>query len=246
MADSTQATIAVAAPSFAKRKARALIGSESLAPNRPGNGAASMKKPLLIALLLYFGVVFAQDNACTQSVGYQRYTVQERIIQDVEMIDWAKSDLAREKKIGEISGAVSLGRLHNDGQAIVLREDDLEHAWHDYKALGGTANTPKGVGHELLNPCEVNPQAENWQSQIAAKIVRAWRRPPSAVPGIECMVYVTQVPGGEVTQVRIEQCNGDQAVRESIEEAVHRASPLPPPPDPALFDRNLRIDFKPN
>ncbi len=60
------------------------------------------------------------------------------------------------------------------------------------------------------------------------------------------MVYVTQVPGGEVTQVRIEQCNGDQAVRESIEEAVHRASPLPPPPDPALFDRNLRIDFKPN
>ena len=39
------------------------------------------------------------------------------------------------------------------------------------------------------------------------------------------MLYVTQVPGGEVTQVRIGQCNGDQAVRESIEAAVYRASP---------------------
>jgi colicin import membrane protein len=46
--------------------------------------------------------------------------------------------------------------------------------------------------------------------------------------------------------VRIGQCNGDQAVRESIEAAVYRASPLPPPPDPALFDRNLRIDFRPD
>jgi hypothetical protein len=27
---------------------------------------------------------------------------------------------------------------------------------------------------------------------------------------------------------------------------VYRASPLPPPPDPALFDRNLKINFKPD
>jgi colicin import membrane protein len=60
------------------------------------------------------------------------------------------------------------------------------------------------------------------------------------------MLNVTQVPGGEVTEVTIGECNGDQAVRESIEAAVYRASPLPPPPDPALFDRHLRIDFKPD
>ena len=38
----------------------------------------------------------------------------------------------------------------------------------------------------------------------------------------------------------------DPAVRESIEAAVYRASPLPPPPDPSLFDTNLRIEFKPD
>jgi colicin import membrane protein len=41
-------------------------------------------------------------------------------------------------------------------------------------------------------------------------------------------------------------CNGDETVRQSIEAAVYRASPLPPPPDPALFERNLEIRFKPN
>jgi colicin import membrane protein len=86
----------------------------------------------------------------------------------------------------------------------------------------------------------------SWQSQITARIQRAWLKPPSARPGIECVLNVTQVPGGEVTNVRIGSCNGDQAVRESIEAAVYRASPLPPPPDPALFERNLVITFRPD
>ncbi len=86
----------------------------------------------------------------------------------------------------------------------------------------------------------------SWQSIIKARITHAWLRPPTARVGIDCMLNVTQVPGGEVTQVSIGQCNGDQAVRESIEAAVYRASPLPPPPDPSLFDRNLQIRFKPD
>ncbi len=86
----------------------------------------------------------------------------------------------------------------------------------------------------------------SWESMIAAKITHAWLRPPTAKAGIDCMLNVTQVPGGDVTQVSIGECNGDQAVRESIERAVYRASPLPPPPDPALFDRNLKIRFKPD
>ena len=86
----------------------------------------------------------------------------------------------------------------------------------------------------------------SWQSQITARIQRAWLRPASARSGIECVLNVTQVPGGEVTNVRIGTCNGDQAVRESIEAAVYRASPLPPPPDPSLFERSLVITFRPD
>lgn len=85
----------------------------------------------------------------------------------------------------------------------------------------------------------------SWVQQITARIQRAWIRPSSAREGIDCVLLVTQVPGGEVVSVRVAQCNGDQAVRESIEAAAYRASPLPPPPDPALFERNLEIRFRP-
>jgi len=102
------------------------------------------------------------------------------------------------------------------------------------------------AAEEEAKKARAGPALASWQAQIAARINRAWLRPPTARPGIECMLNVTQVPGGEVTEVTIGACNGDQAVRESIEAAVYRASPLPPPPDPALFDRHLRIDFKPD
>jgi colicin import membrane protein len=102
------------------------------------------------------------------------------------------------------------------------------------------------AAEEQARRARAGPALASWQAQIAAKINHNWLRPPTARPGIECMLNVTQVPGGEVTEVSIGDCNGDQAVRESIEAAVYRASPLPPPPDPALFDRHLRIDFKPD
>ena len=86
----------------------------------------------------------------------------------------------------------------------------------------------------------------SWEAQITARIQRAWLRPPSAKTGIECVLHVTQVPGGAVTAAVIGTCNGDQAVQESIEAAAYRASPLPPPPDPSLFERNLEITFKPD
>jgi colicin import membrane protein len=40
-------------------------------------------------------------------------------------------------------------------------------------------------------------------------------------------------------------CTGDAAFARSVETAVLRSSPLPPPPNPALFDRNLLFNFKP-
>jgi colicin import membrane protein len=89
-------------------------------------------------------------------------------------------------------------------------------------------------------------EAARWYAQIVARIQRAWIRPPSAQPGITCIVSVSQVPGGEVTSVRVNSCSiADPALRESVEAAVYRASPLPSPPDPALFERNLELTFAP-
>lgn len=86
----------------------------------------------------------------------------------------------------------------------------------------------------------------SWVSLITARITDNWDKPPSVRAGLVCVLDVTQVPGGAVTNVRIGSCNGDEAIRESIKTAVYKASPLPPPPDPSLFQRELIITFRPN
>jgi colicin import membrane protein len=62
---------------------------------------------------------------------------------------------------------------------------------------------------------------------------------------LECVVAVSQSTNGTVLRVQVEQCNGDAAVKQSIEMAVQKASPLPLPSDMRLFERNLRFIFKP-
>ena len=96
------------------------------------------------------------------------------------------------------------------------------------------------------NAIRNSDEAARWQAQIIAKIQSKWIKPPSAQPGIECKVSVTQVPGGDVTAVHVTSCSvADAALRESVEAAVLRASPLPSPPDQALFERNLELTFAP-
>lgn len=83
-------------------------------------------------------------------------------------------------------------------------------------------------------------------SMISSHIERNWNRPPSARPGIDCTVQVTQLPSGDVVSARVVRCNGDDAVVRSIEAAVLRASPLPLPRNRALFERTLNIHFQPD
>jgi colicin import membrane protein len=86
---------------------------------------------------------------------------------------------------------------------------------------------------------------DEYRRLLAQTIERNWMRPPSARAGLQCTLFVTQAPGGTVMDVAIGDCNGDAAVRESIKNAVFRASPLPAPRDPRAFERRLEIVFKP-
>jgi colicin import membrane protein len=110
------------------------------------------------------------------------------------------------------------------------REDELLSQMKEEEGREAAANSG------LLN---------QYVAMIEQRIVRNWNRPPSARPGLECEVRVAQTPGGTVLSVQLGRCNGDAAIRQSIEAAVMRSSPLPPPPDPRLFERNLVLVFKP-
>ena len=166
----------------------------------------------------------AEEQAAAQKAAQEKAAAEEAAAQKRR----AEEAAAAKRKAEEAASAAAAAA---EAREQSEREADLK------RSLAAEARTDSAASNAAL---------ASWRAQITAKITRAWLRPPTARAGLQCDLDVTQVPGGEVTQVKLGQCNGDQAVRESIEAAAYRASPLPPPPDPALFDRNLRITFKPD
>ncbi|HET8697282.1 MAG TPA: cell envelope integrity protein TolA [Gammaproteobacteria bacterium] len=87
---------------------------------------------------------------------------------------------------------------------------------------------------------------DEYAMMITDKIERNWNKPLSAQPGLECEVHVEQILTGEVVNVQLGRCNGDATVKDSILQAVRKASPLPKPPPPLQVERNLNVTFKPD
>jgi colicin import membrane protein len=124
-----------------------------------------------------------------------------------------------------------------DAAAREAAERELQAALAEEVAL---------VEGDRLAALRASGMAAQWGAAIRGRVQRAWIRPDTARSGIDCTVAVTQTPGGVVSAVEVRACNGDEAVRQSIEDAVRRASPLPAPPDPALFEREIILRFKPD
>jgi len=145
----------------------------------------------------------------------------------------AAEKAAAEKKAAEKKKAddAAAAKKAADEKARLAREAELRHSLE---------------AEEHANQLRNSDAAARWHASIVAKIQRAWIRPPSAQPGVTCIVAVSQVPGGDVSAVSVQSCSiNDAALRQSVENAVYSASPLPAPPDPALFERNLELTFAP-
>jgi colicin import membrane protein len=168
----------------------------------------------------------------------QQQAEQERLQKQRD--EQAKADA--ERKAAEARKRADDQRLAEQKRAEAAQREADEKA----KAESEAELRNSLAAEEHANAVRNSGALSSWLSQITGRIQRAWLRPPSARAGVQCVLHVTQAPGGVVTNVSIGQCNGDQAVRESIEAAAYRASPLPPPPDPSMFERDLEITFRPD
>jgi len=82
---------------------------------------------------------------------------------------------------------------------------------------------------------------------IRQKVSRNWNKPPHTPKGIEAKVQVRLTATGEVVSVRLVQSSGNSVFDRSVENAVHKASPLPIPQEHGVNEkfRNLHLIFKP-
>ncbi|MDJ0870477.1 MAG: cell envelope integrity protein TolA, partial [Gammaproteobacteria bacterium] len=82
-------------------------------------------------------------------------------------------------------------------------------------------------------------------ASIQDKVQRVWRRPLGVPKGLSCTIRVAQIPGGEVVSATVTQSSGNVEFDRSVEAAVLKASPLPRPRDPDLFEREIKFIFQP-
>ncbi len=83
-----------------------------------------------------------------------------------------------------------------------------------------------------------------WIGAIRNKVERVLVTPPGTSENFYCEAELRQIPGGEVVQVTIGRCDSDLLAR-AIETAVWKASPLPRPEDPSLFEPYVTVVFAP-
>ena len=150
-----------------------------------------------------------------------------------------KADAAAAKMAAAKLAAADEQRLAEAAKAAAAAEQKL-------RTQRETELRRQLADEEQMSALQSGPMQKSYIASIQNRITRAWLKPVSARSGIVCRIEVTQIAGGEVTKARVTDCNGDESVRQSIENAVYRASPLPEPPDPSLFQRNLTLVFKPN
>ena len=85
----------------------------------------------------------------------------------------------------------------------------------------------------------------DYANKIRGKVRGNIVLPPSIQGNPEAIFEVSQLPTGEVLNVRLKHSSGNPALDTAIERAIRKSSPLPKPDDPSLFKRELEIKYKP-
>lgn len=84
-----------------------------------------------------------------------------------------------------------------------------------------------------------------WAALLRRAVAKNWTRPAAATQNFSCTVHVLLLPDGSVSAANVAKSCGSASLDKSVEDAVYRASPLPKPDDPSIFDRDLIINFIP-
>jgi len=146
-----------------------------------------------------------------------------------------------EKEIA--SKAIEKQKLEEDAlQAMLEKERAIERAENQKRqAALETKARQQQKQQQLLS------LRETYISSIAAKVKDNWRTPARISDQAQCELDITQSPGGNVTSVKVVNCNSfaSDQFKQAAEKAVYRSEPLPAPPVAELFERNIKFVFKP-
>ncbi|WP_291191965.1 cell envelope integrity protein TolA [Dokdonella sp.] len=126
-----------------------------------------------------------------------------------------------------------LAKLENSNRVAAENRPPQPEAEHE------AAQATTGAGGQD------NDLAARYAAAIQAAVTQNWNRPDSASAGLRCSLNIVQIPGGDVISVTVgSPCNADQPTRNSIEQAVMKAAPLPYQGYEKVFQRAVKFNFR--
>ena len=171
----------------------------------------------------------------------EKKRLQEEVKKLAEQKKAAKTRrLVEQKKVAEAKRLAEL-KKHKEREEAAIRRQRLASLEKEEAEM----RAAELEAQRLKKAREMSRLAAEYQDAIRNKIERNWLRPPDHQANAWCRVFVQQIPGGMVKNVVVEECMGNDAFRKSVEKAVWKSDPLPEPPSPELFDRELRFTFTP-
>jgi colicin import membrane protein len=90
-----------------------------------------------------------------------------------------------------------------------------------------------------------NKALADYINRIRIKVKQNWILPQDVQGNPEAVFDVVQLPTGEVLSVRVSRSSGNPALDAAIERAILKSSPLPLPEPRTLFNRQLKLTFRP-
>lgn len=91
----------------------------------------------------------------------------------------------------------------------------------------------------------INKSRADWVDKIRAKIRSNIVLPPVLQGNPEAQFLVVLLPTGEVLTRKLTKSSGHHGYDEAVERAILKSSPLPKPDKAEIFERELRLTFKP-
>lgn len=85
----------------------------------------------------------------------------------------------------------------------------------------------------------------DYESKIRGKVRSHIVLPPDIQGNPEAQFLVVQLPTGDVLSTRLLKSSGHRGYDDAVERAILKSSPLPKPDRPELFDRELKLTFRP-
>lgn len=115
----------------------------------------------------------------------------------------------------------------------------------DQRALAArtAARREQAQQETSLKAAQKQKLVDEYMVQMATEIQRRWVPSPGARRGLQTVLRIALLPGGEVQEVVVAKSSGDAGFDNSAENAVRLAGRLPVPADPELFREFRRFTF---